>query len=492
MLYIVGLGPGDPGLISRRGFELLTQEKTQVVFRTGEHPVAGLLTERALPFETYDGLYASLPDFEQVYGAIVADIARRCFLGDVVYAVPGNPMVAESTVQKLLALGSERGFAVEVVVAPSSLDAVYTVLGLDPTRGLAIADALDLRVGVDPDLPWLFTQVHSRLVAGELKLRLLDTYPPEHMVAVVRNAGGIAGQVYNMQLAELDHREFTSADTLFVPTCLEARHVGRAMEELRQLMSRLRGEGGCPWDREQTHQSLRPYLIEEAYEVLSAIEGDDRGELAKELGDLLLQVVFHAQIAKENGDFDLFDSISEITAKLIRRHPHVFGDFKVSSAHQVEENWRRIKQDEGGGHTTAPLDSVPMNLPALQLAYKLQAKAGYAGLDWPNVAGPFAKVDEEIAELKLAMDDGNEILIEKELGDLLFSIVNVSRFLKVEPETALRGAVNKFRRRCTEVMHLAETRGLTTSECSLDELDKLWEEVKSKESFRTGICVAGE
>jgi len=491
MLYIVGLGPGDPGLISRRGFELLTQENARVILRTGQHPVATELAKRAVSFETYDELYASLPGFEQVYGAIVTDVARRAMDADIVYAVPGNPMVAESTVLMLIALGKERGFAVEVVVAPSSLDAVYAVLGLDPTRGLGIADALDVGDIIDPALPWLFTQVHSRLVASELKLCLLETYPAEHMVAVVRNAGGTECQVWHMPLWELDHREFTSVDTLFVPACTKARHIGRAMEQLALLMSRLRGEGGCPWDREQTHHSLRPYLIEEAYEVLSAIEGDDREELANELGDLLLQVVFHAQIAKENGDFDLFDSIQEITAKLIRRHPHVFGDFKVSSSLQVEENWRRIKQGEITGKATSPLDSIPMNLPALQLAYKLQTKAGHAGLDWPDIAGPFAKVDEEIAELKRAIAGGEALLIEKELGDLLFSIVNVSRFLKLEPETALRGAVRKFKKRCVAVMHLAKTRGIVMASSSLAELDLLWEEVKLKESCETGVRLAG-
>lgn len=484
MLYIVGLGPGDPDLISRRGFELLSLPNSQVVLRTGKHQVATLLSASGLLFATYDYLYDSLPDFEQVYAAIVADIARRYRHSDVVYAVPGNPMVAESTVQELLAMGVRHGWEIKVILSPSSLEAVFAALGIDPTKGVAIGDALDRSISIDPSLSWLLTQVHSRLVAGDLKLRLLQIYPPEHRVAVVRDAGSVACQVIRLPLAELDHREFTSVDTVYVPACREARHIGRAMEELAQVMNHLRGQDGCPWDKEQTHLSLRPFLIEEAYEVLAALEGDDKAELAKELGDLLLQVVFHAQIARENGDFDLFDCITELVAKLVRRHPHVFGDSKATTAHQVEEGWRRIKQAEKATQGEGYLDSIPMNLPALQLAYKFQARAGQLGLDWPSIAGVIAKVDEEIAELRQAIHENDPQLIAGELGDLLFSLVNLSRFLEVEPETALRGSIYKFRQRCARVIQMAASLGMVTNECSLAELDSLWDEAKSKENTK--------
>jgi len=479
MLYIVGLGPGDIGLISQKGWALLTRPGLEVILRTGKHPVAFELEGQGFAFRTYDGLYESHSDFAHVYEAIVADIWRRSEREDIVYAVPGSPMVAESTVQQLLDLGRQHGRQIEVVLAPSSLEAVMLELGLDPVKGLAFGDALDQSLRINPSYAWLITQVHSRLVAGDLKLRLLDIYPPEHAIAVVRHAGSSQSFTRTCELAELDRAEFTHADTVYIPPCPEARHVGVAMENLVEVMTTLRD--ACPWDREQTHLSLRPHLIEEAYEVLSAIEGHDAVELAEELGDLLLQVVFHAQIAREAGEFELYDSITGITAKLKRRHPHVFGQVKATTSSQVEENWRRIKQVEKAGHNEGWLDSVPLSLPSLLLAYKLQVRAKQVGFDWPAISGAWQKVDEEIRELQLAVEDGEASGIEQEFGDVLFSLVNVGRFLKVEPETALRAAAHKFKKRFSRLEQLAASRGLVMAECTLQELDSLWDEAKAKE-----------
>jgi len=481
MLYIVGLGPGDPGLISRRGWELVTRRDAEVVLRTGKHPVADELRGQGYSFGTYDSLYEGHDNFAQVYDAIVADVWHKCKTGDVVYAVPGNPMVAESSVPRLLKLGRQQGLKTEVVLAPSSLEAVAMEIGLDATKGLAIGDALDLDLRINPSCGWLITQVHSRLVAGDLKLRLLDIYPPEHPIAVVRHAGSAQSHIRACELADLDRAEFTHADTVYIPPCLAARHVGLAMEELARVMHALHGAGGCPWDREQTHHSLRPYLIEETYEVLAAIENNDAVELAEELGDLLLQVVFHAQIAREAGEFELFDSIIGITEKLKRRHPHVFGQVQAITSLQVEENWRRIKQVERAGQNKGWLDSVPLSLPSLLLAYKLQARAKQVGFDWPTIEGAWQKVDEEVRELQRAIEVGAPDSITEEYGDVLFSLVNVGRFLKVEPETALRAAALKFKKRFAWLEQLAAARGLVMGECTLQELDRLWDEAKAKE-----------
>jgi len=481
MLYIVGLGPGDPGLISRRGWELLTRRDLEIVLRTGKHPVADELREQGYAFVTYDGLYECQDSFTQVYDAIIADVWRKCETEDVVYAVPGNPMVAESTVHRLLDGGRQRGLEIEVVLAPSSLEAVAMEVGFDPAKGLAIGDALDLDLRPNPSFAWLITQVHSRLVAGDLKLRLLDIYPPEHPITVVRHAGSEQRHIRACELADLDRAEFTHADTVYLPPCPAARHVGVAMENLARVMHTLHGTGGCAWDREQTHHSLRPYLIEETYEVLAAIENNDAVELAEELGDLLLQVVFHAQIAREAGEFELFDSITGITEKLKRRHPHVFAQVKAMNSNQVEDNWRRIKQAERAGQNKGWLDSVPLSLPSLLLAYKLQARAKQVGFDWPTIEGAWQKVDEEMRELQRAVEDGESSSIALEYGDVLFSLVNVGRFLKVEPETALRDAAYKFKKRFAWLEKLAAARGLVMAECNLQELDSLWDEAKAKE-----------
>jgi tetrapyrrole methylase family protein/MazG family protein len=244
-------------------------------------------------------------------------------------------------------------------------------------------------------------------------------------------------------------------------------------------MEILRSEGGCPWDREQTHESIRMNFIEETYEVIEAIDRKDTTLLREELGDVLIQVVFHAQIEKELGSFNIDDVADGVCKKLILRHPHIFGDVKVSGSGEVLENWDNIKRCEKGQKTHFDaLDSVARSLPALMRAEKLQAKAKKAGFDWPSIEGAFDKLGEEIGELKLAIsEDGN---IEEEIGDLLFSVVNVARFLNVNPELALDKANNKFLSRFGRLEKEAEKHG-DMRDMNIDELDKLWERIKTFE-----------
>ena len=254
--------------------------------------------------------------------------------------------------------------------------------------------------------------------------------------------------------------------------------------ELVKVMARLRAADGCPWDREQTHASLKPYLLEEAYEALEAIDVGDDGELCKELGDVLLQVVFHAQIAGEEGRFSIDDVARAIVDKLIHRHPHVFGDLEVDGADQVVTNWERIKQEERCGKDRQPsvLDGVPKQLPALLRAQRIQGKASRVGFDWDEIAGPLAKVEEEFAELRKAMEVGSAAEIEEEFGDLLFALVNVGRFLKVAPEDTLRRAVEKFERRFRQVEETARTQGRDLQEMSMQEMDQIWNQIKKNKS----------
>ncbi len=253
--------------------------------------------------------------------------------------------------------------------------------------------------------------------------------------------------------------------------------------ELVQVMARLRATDGCPWDREQTHASLKPYLLEETYEALEAIDAGDDAELCKELGDVLLQVVFHAQIAGEEGRFSIDDVAQAIVDKLIHRHPHVFGDVEVDGADQVVTNWERIKQEERRGEDREPsvLDGVPKQLPALLRAQRIQGKAARVGFDWDKIAGPLAKVEEEFAELRQAMDAGDATKIEEEFGDLLFALVNVGRFLKLAPEDTLRRAVEKFERRFRQLEETARTQGRDLQDMSLPEMDRIWDQIKDKD-----------
>jgi tetrapyrrole methylase family protein / MazG family protein len=262
-----------------------------------------------------------------------------------------------------------------------------------------------------------------------------------------------------------------------------ANSAGARFDALLSLMTRLRGESGCPWDREQTRASLKPYLVEETYEVLQAIDEGDIPHLVEELGDLLFQVVFHCQVASEAGEFSMADVLERLTDKMTRRHPHVFGDRVVSDAGEALAQWERIKHDEGGreGKPRSALDGVPGHLPALLRAQRLQVKAGRVGFDWSNREDAWRKVSEEIAEMDEALGGGDAGRIRDEMGDVLFSLVNVARLNGIDAEDCLRQAADKFTRRFKEVEADMMAGGRTVSEASAADLDKAWETVKARE-----------
>lgn len=253
---------------------------------------------------------------------------------------------------------------------------------------------------------------------------------------------------------------------------------GELFEELVGIMERLRGPHGCPWDREQTRESIRPYLIEEAYEVLEALDEGDLGKYREELGDLLLQVVFHAQLAAEQGEFTIDDVLKAISGKLIKRHPHVFGGAKMETAEEVLAHWEAEKSAERRAQGGSALDGVPKELPALLRAHRLQEKTSRIGFDWKEAKGVFEKVEEELRELKAAAEKGEAGQVEAELGDFLFALVNLSRFLRVNPEEALRKSIDRFIARFRYIEQEMAGRGKDLEEASLEELDELWEEAK--------------
>jgi len=254
-------------------------------------------------------------------------------------------------------------------------------------------------------------------------------------------------------------------------------------DSLLSLMARLRSEGGCPWDREQTRASLQPYLLEEAYEVLSAIDEGSTDHLVEELGDLLFQVVFHCQIASEQGEFTMTDVIARLTDKMTRRHPHVFGDQVVSDARQALQQWEQIKRDEGNadGRPRSALDGVPDTLPALLRSQRLQVKAGRVGFDWSEWRQAWAKVREEVDEVEASLDAGSSDQVNEEMGDLLFSLVNVARLRGIDAEGCLRQAAGKFTRRFKEVEAEMMAAGQSVSHASAEDLDRAWEGVKARE-----------
>ncbi len=248
-------------------------------------------------------------------------------------------------------------------------------------------------------------------------------------------------------------------------------------EKLIGIMEKLRSDGGCPWDRKQTHRSLRQYLLEETYEVLETLDKNDVSALKEELGDLLLQVVFHAQIASENHEFDINDVMNSINKKLIFRHPNVFGDVEIKTAEEQTVNWEKLKKKEGRGST---ISGVPKELPALLRAHRIQAKVATVGFDWSEIKDVWAKVDEEMAELKEATQLKDQQKIDEEMGDLLFSLVNLSRFLHTNPEDALRQTIEKFNDRFQKVETELKKRGKNPDESTLKEMDEIWEDIKKE------------
>ena len=479
-LHVVGMGPGDWEEMSIASWQLL-QRGYPLLLRTAQHPVAQALTRHGIAWTSCDDLYEAGDSFDTVYEAIWQRLQQWLQEhAEVVYAVPGHPLVGERSVQMLLQRAPQSNIDVSLTGSVSKLQAACMAFGVDPNDGLVVVDAQEaLHWDFTPHLPYLLTNVSNRLLAGELKLKLLEIYPPELEVCLLASQG--ATSPVPVALKQMDHDPFDQSVYLYIPPCAQVQTAGRLLHELAAVMDKLRSPEGCPWDREQDHLSLQPYLLEETYEVLEAIELGDAHKLAEELGDLLLQIVFHAQIAQENGDFDLTEPIRQIVEKMRRRHPHVFGDVTVTCSADVLRNWEIIKAREKSENASVPpsfLADVPRNMPGLLQSYKLQQKAADVGFDWPDISGAWAKVDEEMLELQQAIAADSPAQIQEEMGDLLFAVVNVARWLDVEPETALLRTVMKFRHRFAYIEGQAQAAGKEVVDYTLAELDKWWDEAK--------------
>jgi len=482
-ITIVGLGPGDYKQLSLEALGIMKNAET-LVFRTEKHPVAERIRESGISFTCCDDIYDSCESFDETYEQIsrrILDLCRE--KGQVVYAVPGHPLVAEKSVELILA-GAGKDIKVNIVPALSFIDVILSSLKIDPIYGLKIIDGLSIKTQKpDQKCGNIITQVYDKLVASEVKLVLMDYYTDDFEIYIIR-AAGVEGQerIESIPLYELDRIEWMDYLTsIYIPPAKDSGARYKSFDDLVELMESLRGEKGCPWDKEQTRESLKPYLLEETYEVLDAIEKDDLELIVEEFGDLLLQVVFHSQIARENGEFDINEVITNIVNKLIIRHPHVFGDVKATSESGALKSWEASKRKYKGIDTyTKTLEDIPEILPALMRSYKVQQKAALAGFDWDEVEEAFSKVYEEAEELKEVYKTGEKAIIEEEIGDLLFSVVNVSRFLKVQPELALRSTTEKFIRRFKYIEETALQSGRKLDKMSLQEMDKLWNEAKQQ------------
>lgn len=477
-ITIVGLGPGDWGLVTAETREIL-QSKPTLLLRTACHPAVAVLTGQGIAFTSFDDLYEAAGDFDALYRCIAQAVLTRAAQTDVVYAVPGSPLVAERSVALIRERAAAEGLPVDVRPGVSFLEVLFSRVGCDPSRGLALLDALalDTETLLGPAAA-VIMQVYNRRVASDVKLTLMEVMRDDQPVTVLHHLSLPEERSVTVPLYEIDRLAWVDHMTsLYIPP--RPYRSGRFdLKPLADVMATLRSPGGCVWDIEQTHASLRRYLVEEVYEVLEAIELADRDKLCEELGDLLLQIVFHARVAEETGAFSLQDVIDTVTAKMVRRHPHVFGDITVRDAAEVVLNWEAIKRREHGV-PQGVLDGIPAGLPSLLRAFKLSQRAARVGFDWSDIKGVWEKVREELVELQRA----NGAAVEEELGDVLFALVNLARFLGVEPETALTAANNKFIRRFRWMERQVASRGRSWRELTPAEWDGLWQEAKKVEKL---------
>jgi tetrapyrrole methylase family protein / MazG family protein len=482
-IVVVGLGPGSPDHVTGETLAVIDSIPHRYL-RTSVHPSAALVPDAT----TFDEVYERADHFDDVY-AEISDrlIAAADQFGEIVYAVPGSPLVLERTVRLLRA---DTRVTVEVLPAMSFLDVAWARLGIDPVEsavrlidGHEFATAAAGHTGA-----LLVAHTHANWVLSDIKLSIdePDDRLDETPVILLQALGTPAERIVETTWAEMDHAlDADHLTSLFIPSLDVPPGAGyvRFHELARTLRER------CPWDIEQTHQSLVPYLIEETYEVVDAIRGLDPDDattdehLIEELGDLLYQIEFHATIAEQEGRFTIADVTAGIHDKLVRRHPHVFGDASgspvdVTDTSQVLDNWDAIKRAEKG--RTSVFDGVAGSLPSLSYAHQVQKKAAKVGFDWPDVDGALPKIAEEADELRRAIDSDETDAVEDELGDLLFAVVNVARHLRVDPEAALRAATQKFRSRFEQVEQIARERGVELHGTDLATLDALWDEVKTR------------
>ena len=479
-VVIVGLGPGPRNTVTQATLEAIERIDVQYV-RTKRHPTADLIPKAT----SFDSLYDTLPTFEDVYRAITeAVVAAALKHGEVLYAVPGSPLILESSVAQLRA---DSRVDVQVLPALSFLDLAWEALGIDPVNaGVRLIDGHRFALEASGERgPLLVAQVHADWVLSDVKLSHESANGSEPVV-LLHHLGLPDQRVEHTTWQELDR--VLPADhltTLYIAHMAEP--VSGELARLHQLARTLREQ--CPWDREQTHDSLIKHLIEETYEVVDAIEALDANDpatdeaLIEELGDLLYQVEFHATIAEQQGRFSMADVARSIHDKLVRRHPHVFGDVVANSANDVVQTWDEVKRAEkkSGDGAASTFTGVAKSGPSLQYATKIQKRAADIGFDWPNADGAFEKIIEESAEIRQAVAlNSDPETVRMELGDLLFSVVNLSRHLGHDAEQALRGASDKFRHRFEQVEQLALSRDIDLANAPLEQLDALWDEVKKQ------------
>lgn len=482
-IEVIGLGAGrvedlESSLLKRM------QEVGTIYIRTTDFPLVSYLESNGIQIQSFDHIYEAYDQFDAVYDAIAKRlIALANENRQVLYAVPGHPRVAERTVPLLLDAGKREGLEIRIYGGHSFLDQVFHSFGFDPIEGFLLLDATSIQEKMlNPAMHTVIAQVYDRLTASDVKLTLMQSYPDEYVVWMGSYLGTEQEQIQSLPLYEIDQiDDWNNFSLLYVPPAADEEVYYRQFTYAKDIVAILRSPEGCPWDREQTHESIRKNLLEETYEVLEAIDTGDLDNLQEELGDLLLQILLHSQMTAEAGYFDMNDVIQSLNKKLIYRHPHVFGEKKAGDANEALQNWQEMKVREKAAKgltdkSSSQLSGIPRDLPALMTAYKLQKKAAAVGFDWTELRDVQQKVEEEWKELHDAIDAEHRL---EEFGDLLFALVNLARFMKIDPEQALAKANLKFKERFAYIEENLRSRNLELSATPLAEMERLWQEAKN-------------
>lgn len=460
-----------PKTLTAASIEALNSAK-RLYLATKLSPCSAPVLESGRSFCDMDDLYESAADFDALNEAVAN---RLCSGASCAYAVPGDGCFAQF--EAIRRLADERGFELKVLPGVSFIKAAFP-----ETQCGTSCTARELPRAWDRDKPLLIQELDSVFMAGEVKLKLSRVYPDNHgvVLASMRRDGVYIRK--HLELYELDRGSgFAATTVLLVPPLPFERRESYDYADLTYVMGRLRAPGGCPWDREQSHESLMRALTEECCELLDAIDEKDDAHMCEELGDVLLQVVFHAEIAAEGGRFDERDVTDGIVKKLIHRHPHIFGDVTVSGSDEVLVNWDKLKAEEQKPvSVTETLKGVPKHMSALIRAQKVQKRAGKARFDWSCAAEAFPKVYEEAEELSKAMR-GEHGEAADEAGDLLFAVVNVIRLLGLDSEDCANAATDKFICRFERMEALMRSEGKSMKNMSLDEMNAYWDRVKLQE-----------
>lgn len=482
-LILAGLGPGTLDRAPSDIRAALFDPANRVILRTARHPAAAEVLERRPDAEVCDDLYEAAEAFEEVYEAIAERVLAAAGegAGPVIYAVPGSPLYGETSVAVLRKRCRAAGRPVRVLAAPSFLDEVWAALELDPAeRGFTVLDGRDLPDPLMLYLPTVVFQVDTPVVLAEAAAQLARNLAADTPATVLTDLGTPQASRAVYPIGAVPSEAAGLRTSLFLDPP-DTGLVGAV-----RVMRRLRAE--CPWDRRQTHESLIPYAVEETHELAEAVSRLPAGapdvadpdygayaDVEEELGDLLLQVIFHSNLAAEAGAFDLEDAAEGLLRKLVRRHPHVFGDAEAADADEVTANWQAIKAAEKP--RASLLDGVPGSLPGLERAAEMQRRAARVGFDWPDAPSVTAAVQEELDELTEALEEGGPEgrAAARELGDLLFAAVNLARHMKADPEIALRRATARFERRFRRMEELDDL-----ASAGLDRLNTLWEQTKQE------------